>query len=158
MRIWRLITTDPDVTAFALIVAFFFLQPIIADWLPIEATIVDWLPFTIAYTVVGLIAIRAVKRRLQADPGRERGSEMAAPSTEHQRQDARYCSYAACCIAVLLLFGAVFQFATDKWREEPFTSVAGVFSTLAASGYMIHHARQFRDESRQLLSNTVLGK
>lgn len=150
MRLYRLVTTDPDVTAFALIVAFFFLQPTIADWLPLDATMGDWLPFTIAYTVVGLIAIRAVKRRLPADPGRERGSEMGTPSTKLQRQDARYCSYAACCIAVLLLFGAVFQFATDKWREEPFTSVAGVFSTLAGSGYMVHQARQFRDESGRL--------
>ncbi|QDT74538.1 hypothetical protein I41_37350 [Lacipirellula limnantheis] len=134
MRLYRLVTTDPDVTAFALIVAFFFLQPTIADWLPLDATMGDWLPFTIAYTVVGLIAIRAVKRRLPADPGRERGSETATPFTEHQRQDARYCSYAAFCIAVLLLFGAVFDFASGEWREEPILSITGGIAMLTASG------------------------
>jgi hypothetical protein len=54
MGIWRLITTDPSVTAIVLMVGFYIIQASVgASW-----------PFVIAYSLAGYVAIRAVKRRL----------------------------------------------------------------------------------------------
>jgi hypothetical protein len=112
---------------------------------------VDFIQHPRILTAAEPVASNSGQRQVWSSPPAAivRGMEDVILPTEQQRQDARYGSYAAYCIAVLFLLSAVLSFAINWWSDHSVLAVIGAVGALGASGCMIHQARHFCDECKK---------